>query len=60
MEGLAPWVIFLEILMVPVMPVLKPPEILLLINLGLIKFDISGTNFLILLLQFVGKKKNSK
>lgn len=44
--------------MYAVLPVLKPPEILLLINLGLIKFDLSGTKLLILLLQFV--EKNSK
>lgn len=44
--------------MYAVLPVLKPPEILLLINFGLIKFDLSGTKLLILLLQFV--EKNSK
>lgn len=36
-------------------PVLKPPEILLLVNLSLIKFDMSGIKLLILLLQFVEK-----
>lgn len=42
-----------RILMDPVLPVLKPPEILLLINLYLIKFYRSGTKLLILLLHYV-------